>query len=131
MARLLAHDATATALETDLLCYGVDLLDLYRGELSLRRVCALVEHLPPDAAVWRVLGPDAGWTRAEVLAAAMERRLTGLWATLAAALGHQVTAADLTSPLDLLSDPGPARQPSVVEPDTLSLRDTALMMRTG
>jgi hypothetical protein len=32
------------AIEADLLAHGVDLLDLYRGRLSIRRVCLLVEH---------------------------------------------------------------------------------------
>ncbi|MFD1048207.1 hypothetical protein ACFQ1S_23030, partial [Kibdelosporangium lantanae] len=50
----MGDETTAGALEVDFLAIGVDLLDLYRGRLSFRRVCALVEHLPEDAAVWLI-----------------------------------------------------------------------------
>jgi hypothetical protein len=115
----------------DLLRYGVDLLDLYRGRLSLRRVCAVVANLPPDAALWRALHPDGRWTRAELLAAATERRLTALWAAVVTLLGHQVADDELTSPLDAI--PGtekPLRARGGDLPsNTTPLRDIALMMR--
>lgn len=87
-------------METDLLRYGVDLLDLYRGSLSCRRVCALVTHLPDDAAVWRVLNPRGAWTRADLLASVCERRITALWATVAGALGQEVTDVQLADPIE-------------------------------
>jgi hypothetical protein len=127
---LLGDETTADALEADLLaCYGVDLLDLYRGRLSFRRVCVLIGHLPQNAAVWRAINPDAGWTRIDYLLAATERRVTALWATIAAALGHKLTDDQLTSPLDALTNQRSTAGPG--EPETLSLREIALMMRGG
>jgi hypothetical protein len=108
----------------------VDLLDLYRGRLSFRRVCVLVEHLPDDAAVWRTAGPDAGWPRTDYLLAALERRLTLLWATVAAAFGHSLTDEQLTGPLDALTSH--TDRPAAggdAGPETKSLREMALMMR--
>ena len=37
--------------------YNVDLGDLWRGTLSVRKAGVLALHLPPDAAVFRI-GPD-------------------------------------------------------------------------
>jgi hypothetical protein len=117
----------------DFLALGVDLLDLYRGRLSYRRVCALVEHLPDDAAVWRTASPDAGWPRTDYLLAALERRVTLLWATVAAAFGHTLTDEQLTGPIDALTRQ-PRDRPAVAQggdpgPETKSLREMALMMR--
>lgn len=94
-------------------------------------MCALVANLPEDAAVWRSAGTDAGWTRADIALAALERRVTLLWATVAAALGHKVTDTDVTGPFD-----PPAAAPSAstaggggTEPETKSMREIALWMR--
>ncbi|XVV06343.1 hypothetical protein ACQPW3_13505 [Actinosynnema sp. CA-248983] len=120
----------------DFLRLGVDLLDLYRGALPLRRVCVIVAHLPPDAALWRVLHPDGRWTRAEVLAAATERRITALWAAVVTLLGHKVGDDELISPLDVLTStaiPGAETPPAARGGDsgtpTTPLREIALMMR--
>ncbi|MER6665731.1 hypothetical protein ABT256_14405 [Amycolatopsis japonica] len=135
VALLLADEATAEALETDLLRYGVDLLDLYRGFLSYRRVCALVAHLPDDAAVWRVHDPHGAMTRAELVLATVERRITALWATVTVALGQDVTDAQLTGPLDTWTPPTRAtRTPASSTPahdgaELKSLREIALWMR--
>jgi hypothetical protein len=110
----------------------VDLLDLYRGRLSFRRVCVLVEHLPDDAAVWRTAGPDAGWTRTDYLLAVLERRVTLLWATVATAFGHTLTDEQLTGPMDALTsqvDRPAAMGRGDPGPETKSLREMALMMR--
>ncbi|MFD8494271.1 hypothetical protein [Amycolatopsis sp. NPDC059657] len=135
VALLLADEATAEALETDLLRCGVDLLDLYRGTLSYRRVCALVTHLPDDAAVWRVLDPRGGWTRADLLASVTERRITALWATVATALGMEVTDAQLADPIGAFTStdsPRPAVQNAGHgEPELKSLREIAVWMRGG
>jgi hypothetical protein len=133
---LLAEEATAEALETDLLRYGVDLLDLYRGSLSYRRVCALVTHLPDDAAVWRVLDPRGGWTRADLLASVTERRITALWATVATALGREITDAQIADPMEAFSasTSTPRTRPSSAgtgEPELKSLREIAVWMRNG
>jgi len=130
---LLSDEATAEALETDLLRYGVDLLDLYRDRLSYRRVCALVTHLPDDAAVWRLHNPLGALTRAELLLAATERRVTALWATVVVALGQDVTDVQLAGPLDWTGSQsgagaGPDRAPDGAE--LKSLREIALWMRS-
>lgn len=94
-------------------------------------MCLLVTHLPPDSALWRVLHPDGRWTRAEVLAAATERRVTALWAAVATALGHKVADTELSSPLDVI--PGAETRAETSGGDlpvnTTPLRDIALMMR--
>ena len=108
----------------------MDLLDLYRGRLSYRRVCVLVTHLPEDAAVWRVLDPRGGWTRAELLASVIERRITALWVVVASALGQQVTDEQLADPLDVLYLREP-RRARAEEPELKSLREIALWMRSG
>ncbi|GLY51295.1 hypothetical protein [Lentzea sp. NBRC 102530] len=113
--------------------HGVDLLDLYTGALSYRRVCALVTHLPPDSALWRALSPEGRWTRADVLAAATERRLTALWAAVVALLGHEPTDDQLASPLDVLDPPGPVQSSPAKGGEGEStaarpLREIAMMM---
>lgn len=45
-------------LEQDLLP-GIDLLDLWRGRLSFRRVELLIRHLPGDSKTFRAMNPDA------------------------------------------------------------------------
>ncbi|MFI9381237.1 hypothetical protein [Kutzneria sp. NPDC052558] len=108
----------------------MDLLDFYRGGLTLRRVCLLVRHLPPDAAVWRVLNPEAaGWSRAEALTAAVERRVTALWATVTAALGGTVDPAQLAPPWHSSTPDSPSG--GETEQATTPLRDIARMMREG
>lgn len=51
------------AIEADLhRYYGIDLLDFYRGRISLRKLAVLVEGLPAEATVYRNLQPEAaGW----------------------------------------------------------------------
>ncbi len=89
----------------------------------------MVAHLPDDAAVWRATGPDAGWTRPEVLLAALERRVTLLWATVVTALGGKVTDADIAAPLDLGDTTPPAPAGGEPQVETKSLREIALWMR--
>lgn len=94
-------------------------------------MCALVANLPEDAAVWRAAGPDAGWTRTDLALAALERRVTLLWATVATALGHKVTDTDVTGPFDppAASTATAAGGEPGAEPK--SLREIALWMRGG
>lgn len=52
--------------------FGVDLVDLWRGRLTLRRLRTLIEHLPPDSATaYAVAGSSvgelAGWRLTDVL----------------------------------------------------------------
>lgn len=45
--------------------YNIDLVDLYRGKLSLRKLSILVEHLPSDSCLWairREMEPDYNLT---------------------------------------------------------------------
>lgn len=46
-------------LELDLHRQGVDLLDVWRGRLSLRRLDLLVRHLPATSDLVRALDPEA------------------------------------------------------------------------
>ncbi|MGH2375103.1 MAG: hypothetical protein ACRDIC_16750 [bacterium] len=124
----MADDTTADALEADLLRAGVDLLDLYRGRLTFRRVCVLVAHLPAEAALWRALRPDEPLTRSELLLATVERRVTVLWATVSAALGHPVPDGHLAGPLDAF--PARATTTARTEPEVGSLREIAAWMRS-
>ncbi|PWK83185.1 hypothetical protein C8D88_11170 [Lentzea atacamensis] len=95
-------------------------------------MCALVANLPEDAAVWRTAGADAGWTRADLALATLERRVTLLWATVATALGHKVTVADVTGPFDPPDTSAPATGGGeTTESETKSLREIALWMRGG
>lgn len=52
--------------------YHVDLGDLWRGQLSLRRLRVLASHLPPDSATAQAVsgnddGPLTGWALTDVL----------------------------------------------------------------
>ncbi|MDT8910886.1 hypothetical protein [Amycolatopsis sp. PS_44_ISF1] len=102
-------------------------------------MCALVTHLPEDAAVWRVLDPHGGWTRADLLASVTERRITALWATVASALGQEVTDAQLANPIDTFtgpaagrpSSPPPQQSAGTGEAEVKSLREIAVWMRNG
>lgn len=93
-------------------------------------MCALVANLPDDAAVWRSAGADAGWTRADLALAALERRVTLLWATVATALGHKVTDTDVIGPFDPpATSPAPSAGGGEPGPEPKSMREIALWMR--
>lgn len=50
--------------------YGVDLGDVWRGRLSLRRLLVLVRYLPPGSAVWaEQAGIEFGWSLTDFLLA--------------------------------------------------------------
>jgi hypothetical protein len=67
-----------------------------------------VGHLPEDAAVWRMYNPRSALASADVLASIIERWITALWATVAVALGQDVTDAQLADPLDAWASPAAA-----------------------
>lgn len=80
--------------------------------------------------MWRSLGEDAGWPRSDLLLVALERRTTLLWATVATALGHKPTDADLAGPLDTPATTSTATaRGGDAEPETKSMREIALWMR--
>lgn len=69
------------ALEYDLLTIcNVDLLDLYRGTLTPRRLWVLARHLPPDSQVKRVLDPEGAlresWRTTDYLLAVLVDRFS-------------------------------------------------------
>lgn len=65
--------------------YHVDLLDFYRGALSVRRLGVLVKQLPAESALSRALnGGELPWTN-------LEHRVADLWA-LWAKQDHPVRA---------------------------------------
>lgn len=75
MAFLRDHQDT---LEVDLLGMGIDLpRDLGTDRLTWRRLGLLVEHLPATSATARAVNPDAEWTLAEHLLAAVLDALNG------------------------------------------------------
>lgn len=99
-------------------------------------MCALVTHLPDDAAVWRILNPRGAWTHADLLASVTERRLTALWAIVATALGQEITEGQLADPIEAFTAPAstlPARSApaGTGEPELKSLREIATWMRSG
>lgn len=58
------------ALESDFQhYYQIDLLDVYRGDLSVRKTTVLALNLPAGAAVWQDMGIDAAWTTQDHLTA--------------------------------------------------------------
>ncbi|QDY78505.1 hypothetical protein FQU76_20615 [Streptomyces qinzhouensis] len=61
--------------------YHLDLLDWHRGELSSRRLNALVKHLPRDSAVARAVnGESADWSLTDyLLAAAVDQLAIANW----------------------------------------------------
>lgn len=67
------------AVEADLQrFYGVDLGDLWRGRLSVRRLSVLIAHLPPGSAVWAAEnGIPYGWSLTDVLLTDVFAALTG------------------------------------------------------
>ena len=52
-------DALEAALAAE---YGVDLLDLWRGQLTFRRLLVLWRHLPDDSAVHRIASDGVRWS---------------------------------------------------------------------
>ncbi|MEV6907574.1 hypothetical protein [Amycolatopsis sp. NPDC051071] len=91
-------------------------------------------HLPDDAAVWRVHDPFGAMTRAELVLATVERRVTALWATVAVALGQDVTDDQLSGPLDTWTPPTrttPSTTPGRDGAELKSLREIAVWMRGG
>ncbi|MGW5876709.1 hypothetical protein ACWFMI_09210 [Nocardiopsis terrae] len=56
--------------------YRIELADLWRGRLSLRRLAVLVRHLPPDSATAVAAGGD-GWTLTHYLQADTVHATTG------------------------------------------------------
>lgn len=94
-------------------------------------MCALVAHLPNDAAVWRLHDPNGALTRVELLLAATERRVTALWAIVAVALGQDVTDAELAEPLNSSASPTVDNwvDRSSGGAELKSLREIALWMR--
>lgn len=59
--------------------YGVDLLDLYRGELSVRKASVLAATLPAGSAVWRAEGGPLAWTDEAHLLSANEYNTHVAW----------------------------------------------------
>ncbi|WP_198940488.1 hypothetical protein [Micromonospora sp. CB01531] len=77
LARLIRDHADAV--EADLQrYYQIDLADLWRGRLTLRRLATLLRYLPIGAATLGTYGdPDAGWTRTDYLLTDVFHALTG------------------------------------------------------
>lgn len=67
------------AVEADLQrFYGVDLGDVWRGDLSVRRLWVLLSHLPPGSAVWSLENKiPHGYALTDFLLMDLFRVLTG------------------------------------------------------
>ncbi|MEJ8652734.1 MULTISPECIES: hypothetical protein [Streptomyces] len=81
----LIHQGHGAALRADLQHhYGLDLADLWRGQLAPRRVLNLVEHLPAGSALAAQLGGDPshrGWDlHAHLLAHVVDAAHHTAWA---------------------------------------------------
>jgi hypothetical protein len=58
--------------------YQVELGALYRGELTLRRLCSLIAYLPPGSATWAAQGGlPYGWSLTDLLLADLFHATTG------------------------------------------------------
>jgi len=73
---ILKDDVLKRKLEVDLLTMGIDLLDFYRGKISLRRLCVLASCLDNNSHLMKEIGRrDIGdvvtWSPAEHLACAI------------------------------------------------------------
>ncbi|TDC02597.1 hypothetical protein E1091_00355 [Micromonospora fluostatini] len=77
LARLIRRHADAV--EADLQrYYRIDLADLWRGRLTLRRLATLLRYLPAEAATLGTYGdPAAGWTRTHYLLTDVFHAVTG------------------------------------------------------
>jgi hypothetical protein len=68
--------------------YRRDLLDLWRGTMTLRKLATLARDLPPGAALWRARGDADAWTIEAHLAAHGVDEINALRAEL---VGGQIT----------------------------------------
>ena len=67
------------AIESDLHDKGLDLVDLWRGKLSLRKVKVITDHLGPTSALQRAI-TDSSWTDIEeLLATLIDVEKLALW----------------------------------------------------
>lgn len=67
-------------LEHDFLALGVDILDVWRGEVSLRRCRVLIDTLPPGSALLRSFSDDDGWGVTDyLLAQLIDVAMIGNW----------------------------------------------------
>jgi antitoxin (DNA-binding transcriptional repressor) of toxin-antitoxin stability system len=104
-----------------LIVRGIDVLDVYRGRMSLRRLRVLIEHLPPESATKTAMRnaapadiaakssegarPDLGrWSNLEMLTAALLDAVRANTSVLVAANGG--------TPLDLTPTPRPGIPPT-------------------
>ena len=49
--------------------YKLDILDLYRGAMTVRKAAVLALNLPPGALTWQEVGADSAWTVSDFLLA--------------------------------------------------------------
>lgn len=75
---MLAHHGGAV--EADLQrVYGLDLADMYRGDLSVRKVAVLVENLPQGAQMWVDFGGPMAVTPEAEATYVLENQLATMW----------------------------------------------------
>lgn len=59
--------------------YGLDLLDLWRGDLGVLALTDYVQALPPGSAVWRAMGGDQAWTTDQHMLSMIEHNTRIVW----------------------------------------------------
>lgn len=103
------------AIEADLQrVFGIDLLDLYRGRLTWRRLGVLVRSLArrPDSDLYRAIGGEAAeWTLDQHLAASLVDRLTLQNYLAALSLADPKKRRSIPKPVFLDRPGAPAQQP--------------------
>lgn len=52
--------------------YGLDVIGVYNGTLSVRKAANLAAHLPPGSSVWRAEGGPLAWSDDVALLSAIE-----------------------------------------------------------
>lgn len=57
--------------------YGIDLLDFWRGRISLRALSVRVRYLPRESALWQATASDLSWPDGNYLLAVIANALHG------------------------------------------------------
>lgn len=90
----------ATEIEADLAFRGIDIADWHRGDMSSRRLIALLRHLPEDSAFKRATR-EGDWTFQEYMQAGIVNEVRLLRIDQAAINGHKMEADLIESPAQI------------------------------
>lgn len=90
----------ASEIEADLAFRGIDIADWHRGDMSSRKLLALLQHLPEDAAFKRALR-NGDWGFNEYMQAGVLNEIRLLRIDQAAINGQKMDAELIESPAQL------------------------------